>query len=354
MSIGKGSSSPPPAPSPTATASAQAEYNRQAALDTAALNRINETTPFGTASYTIGGHINPETGAISDTHSSGMVPIYERNVTLSPEQQALYNTGLGTSQQLLDIGQTRLGDIENTLGTSIDYSGLPSLPDLPSVPGLPDVPDTPQANEAVRQQVEDALYNRATSRLDPQFEQQQRRLETQLVNQGFDRGSEAFRREMEDFGRQRTDAYGQARNEAIMAGGAEQSRLFGLEMDAATTPYALEMDRAVQQYNMGANQYGMAQNARERALQELYAQRAQPINELSALAGQSGGVTLPSFSPVSQAGVAAPDYLGAAALQQQQLNQNYNSAQQQQQNFYGNLFGLGGAGLSGWAYGGFA
>lgn len=70
-----------------------------------------------------------------------------------------------------------------------------------------------------RQRVEDAIM----SRLEPRFEQDRAALENQLLNQGFTRGSEAFNRELERMGQDVNDA----RMQAVLAGGQEQSRLLG-------------------------------------------------------------------------------------------------------------------------------
>jgi len=84
-----------------------------------------------------------------------------------------------------------------------------------------------------RQRVEDALYQRATSRLDPQWQDTESSRRTQLYNQGLTEGDAAFDREMRNLGNQRTDAYEAARNASIAAGGQEQSRLISALMAAA-------------------------------------------------------------------------------------------------------------------------
>jgi hypothetical protein len=98
-------------------------------------------------------------------------------------------------------------------GTPLNYDGAPAAP---------------EANAAARQQVIDSLYQQQTSRLDPRFEGELIQKETQLANSGIARGSAAFSASMDDFYRGRNDAYQGAQNAAIQAGGAEQSRLFGL------------------------------------------------------------------------------------------------------------------------------
>lgn len=71
----------------------------------------------------------------------------------------------------------------------------------------------------------DAVYSQYTSRLDPQFQQREADLDNRLANMGLTPGSEAYNREKDILGRERTDAYGAARRDATLAGGQEQSRL---------------------------------------------------------------------------------------------------------------------------------
>ena len=96
----------------------------------------------------------------------------------------------------------------------LDFSGAPEVGD----PG------------DIRNRAEQAIYDRSTSRLNPQFQQREEALQSQLYNQGLRPGDEAFDRAMTDFGTQRTDAYQTAMNESIMGGGAEAQRQFGMNM----------------------------------------------------------------------------------------------------------------------------
>jgi len=84
-----------------------------------------------------------------------------------------------------------------------------------------------------RQRIEDALYSRSTSRLDPQWQDRENATRTRLYNQGLQEGDAAFDRGMRDLGFARDDAYAGARNTAITAGGQEQSRLIDAIMKTA-------------------------------------------------------------------------------------------------------------------------
>ncbi len=81
-----------------------------------------------------------------------------------------------------------------------------------------------------RNRVEDAMYGRSTSRLDPQWQQAASGLESKLANQGLRPGDAAWETQMDNFNRARNDAYSSARQDAIIAGGAEATREFGMDL----------------------------------------------------------------------------------------------------------------------------
>lgn len=155
----------------------------------------------------------------------------------------------------------------------------------------------------------EAATNALVERMRPMQDRERQALETRLVNQGIGLGSEAWTRAMDDFGRSVNDA----RLAAIMQGGNEQSR-------------ALQADLAV---------------------------RNQPINETAALlTGQMVGT--PQFMNTPQSSIAAPDYQGAVAQNYAGQMAGFNAQQQARASTMGAIAGMAGAGLGGWARGGFA
>jgi hypothetical protein len=82
----------------------------------------------------------------------------------------------------------------------------------------------------------------------------------------------------------------------------------------------------------------LALTGRGQAFQEAAYQRANPLNELSALMSGSQ-VGMPQFGATPQTGVAGTDYTGL-------VNQQYQSQVQQANAMNGGLFGLLGTGLS--------
>lgn len=76
----------------------------------------------------------------------------------------------------------------------------------------------PLSGDAARDQAINSAYGQATSRLDPQWAKREEAQRTQLLNQGLDPSSEAYKSAMADTGQQRNDAYTSAMNSAIGQG----------------------------------------------------------------------------------------------------------------------------------------
>jgi hypothetical protein len=222
------------------------------------------------------------------------LPIWERITELSPEQQRLYEGQTQAQQGLLNLANQQIPVLQQTLGTPFNYDGIA---------------EAPTSNEAYRRQVEEALFQR----MNPQLERDRASLETQLTNQGFQRGTEAFDRAADEFGRQANDA----RTQVFLASGQESSRQL-------------------------AEQLGL----RERAIQERAALRSAPINEISALLGQSQ-VQMPQFSPFRPGEVAPTDLSGNVYRSADIDRQNYQSQMQMRQASMTGMYGLGSALLGG-------
>lgn len=283
--MGKKSGGSPDYPDPSKTAAQQSVLNEKTARVNASLNRINQYTPYGQSVYT----------DLGDDR-------WRQDIILSPDSEAAAKAEMLNARMAQELGTGQLGRIGETLGNDLDFSNLPALAGSGGYGGQ-------------RQEVEDALYSRATSRLDPQWEQRSRQFETSLANKGIPVGSEAWTRAMDAFQRGRNDAYSGARADAITGGGAEQSRLFGLDI-----------------------------GARQQGITEQLTQRNQPLNELSALLS-SGQVAMPQFAPAGAASAAPVDY---TSLVNNKYQTQANAAQANQQNWMNGLFGLGQAGLSAW------
>jgi hypothetical protein len=254
------------------------ELSKQAEINQAQLraNRpVNEFTPYGTKNWTDWGNNN-----------------WTSSETLSPNEQMLYDAN--TKQQLMDFNNNQLENPyliaskkakydqeasdaalameENPYKRmalydaymtdkskqsrnleQLDYAkGL--LPDAAKYWGLQDksMEDysnfiNTAANDKLdmtglggiipadakdRQRLEDAMYSKYTSRLDPQFDEEQRKLGLRLVQSGMNPTSEAYKSAMESFGRTRNDAYSGARTDATEFGGVEQERQVGMQINS--------------------------------------------------------------------------------------------------------------------------
>jgi hypothetical protein len=181
-----------------------------------------------------------------------MMPDYEKFIKSNTDP----TTGAPAWQKL---------DLNNLPGAGrVDYSSLGKMPTL----DYSSLGKMPVADGAVRKRVEDALYRRAQSRLDPRFNQESTQLNDRLARMGFMPGSGASNKSLSNFGRTKNDAYQNAINEAIIGGGTEQSRLFDLAMKARQ-----------QGVSEIGNRYGAGMEGRKQGVSELD-KKFQNMNEL--------------------------------------------------------------------------
>lgn len=233
----------PSAPDPSRLAAEQFRYNQ--------LSPVNQSGPWGSLNYTTG-----------------------------PDGRLTATTTLDSAGQAA-VGGARQGAGEWLAKFLKQYGG--------------DRPDFSQD----RGRIEDAIYSRFSSRLDPQYQDRERGLLSRLEAQGITQGSQAYQRALEDFNRERRSAYDEARTSSVLGGGQEQSRLFDL------------FSRA----------------------------RDQDFGEVGGLfnLGQLGQ------APQGVSSIASPDFMGAANNQYLGQIGAYNAAQQQRAAQTQGLFDLGGS-----------
>ncbi|MFG6591285.1 tail fiber domain-containing protein [Sulfitobacter sp. 1A12157] len=404
-----GKSKAPAPPDPKETAGAQTANNIGTAIANAHLGNVNQTTPLGSLSYDQTGsyqYTDPNNGNVYD------IPTFTANTSLTEDGQRIQDANTGASINMAELARDQSGRIGQLLSSPMDTSGLPargsasnintkeraflgpmaqattSIADAGNIQrGFADAGDITKSYgtdfSEDRQRVEDALM----SRLNPSLERDQEALRTSLINQGVREGSTAYDRAMSRFGEQSNDA----RMQAILAGGEEQSRMVGMEADRAQFQNAAQgqnynqllgrgqFGNAAQSqqfgqnatesqfYNQGTNQNNQAEMARvgfnndvigqnfaeqmalegrkdadrSGAFQEMMAMRNQPINEIGALLG-TGQVQQPNFVNTSMPSIPTVDRAG---LEMDNYNQRLNIWQQQQaqsQSLMGGLLGLGG------------
>ena len=287
----------------------------------------------------------------------------------------------------LPAGADRSGATTAQYGASLkapQYSqNGTALPSLQENAGL----STGYQNDfsADKKQVVDALMGGINEQRDRDMEG----LRTQLANQGVGIGTEQYSRAIDDFNRSQ-DA---ARTQALLAGGQEQSRLTDLSRNEAQfgnsakqQEFANSTNAKMGLYSLGEdqrrygdsmkqqgfadktmiqgredaianNQFGQQQqlydatdNARTRSMQEQFALRNQPINEITALLSGSQ-VSTPQFGIAQSAQMPTTDIAGIT--QQGYANQmaQYQAKQQQNQAMMGGLFNLGASALTGGMFG---
>jgi hypothetical protein len=304
-----GGGSPPPAPDPAATAAAQAQTNKETAIAQARLNRINEVTPYGSRTYT-------------ETQAAGDPEIYQgtATTTLNPLAQEAFDAEQRVGRDLNVLGEQQIGRVSDTVGQPFDLGG---------VAGIKDNIDTSNFSQYVGkpgESIEDAVYGRHTARLDPRFGQEEDDLRTRLANQGINAGSDAYNREMDNFGRYKTDAYGQARNDAVTQG----------------LPFGNQ--QRTQQFNEQMAQANLANASRTQDIQERSFLRNIPLNDVAALMGQQQ-VNVPQFGAPAQTGVAPTDYAGIVNNSYNGQLSAYNTQQQASAANTAGLYGLGGSAM---------
>lgn len=256
--------SAPAPPDPAATAAAQTGTNIGTAIANTAMGQVNQVTPDGSLTYDQTGTYtwtDPQSGDVYD------LPQYTATTALSEQNQAIQDENQAAQLSLAKTASERSEFLE-------DY-----------LPG----------SEALTDQIDQKLYDLGSERLDPRFARQEDQLRTQLANQGITAGSEAWQREMDQFGETQNDAYGQ-----LMLQGRGQ------------------------------------------ALSEVN----NPINQITALLSGSQ-VSNPNVAVSSPASAATTDYAG---LVNQNYNQQLGAWQQEAQNSQSLMGGLFGAGAT--LYGG--
>jgi len=291
MSIKDGPSQPAPViVNPQSSATGQASFNKDAALQQRALNMVNQYTPEGSTVYEATGE-----------EVQG-IPTMKVTQSLSPEQQGLYDTSTRLAQQYGDIGERQLGQVDERLSTPFTLDAFGQAPTI---------------NEDIRRQTSEAML----ARVQPQMDRDRQSLETQLRNQGFVTGSEAYNTSMDE----RNRALNDMTLAADVAGGNEMARMFGLES-----------------------------SARDRAINEAIMERNQPMTELAAF--MSGSTpSSPQFLSTPQGQIAAPDLMGAQYMSAKAQNQaNQNVFNQQMGSYNADLEGMYGLGAAGATAAGYA
>lgn len=330
----------PAAPDYVGAARAQGQLQQQNLNTQIAANRPNISTPTGAMNWTSHVETDPATGQ--------QVTRWSQNVTNTPALSQAQMDQQDITRQRSQMAREMMGNVSPM--QTPDWSTLTPRQALPqATSNIPQIQGR-QLQESVgapgadtRRKVEDAYYDAATRRLDPQWQDRASSLEADLANKGINVGSDAYTRAQRDFGFQRDDAYGQARDQAIKAGGDEMARDFNIDLQrgnfansAQNTEFSQEAQAQSQNANLQNQQFQQgiqgattAQTLRQQQIAEEMQRQGYPIDMINKfLQGQQ--VQDPNFPGFSQAGAAqAPDLVGAANSQYGAGLDSYNASQAQ-------------------------
>lgn len=293
--MSKGGADAPSIPDPNVTAQAQTTSNVNTAAANAALNYVNQVTPYGSTTYDTTGYYQTPEGQV--------VPRYTQTTALSPLGQSLLTGQQNVANTLIPSAERLAGTVSSAVGTPLDFN-TPQSGLLNSSP------------QQISDRAADAAYAKSTSFLDPQWEQQGRQLEDQLSRQGIPVGSEAYQNAMRAFNSSKTQAYDAAQQGAIANGTSAAGNLFNMAL-------------AGQQQNLAEQQ--LAQQNPLSLLQQLFG--ASPTSPSQPIT-QPGGVN-----------VAPTDVIGSTNAATNAAMQQYQANVGQQNSLFGGLAGLGAAGL---------
>ena len=373
-----GKKTPPAAPDPVKTAQAQTQQSIDTAIANNSMAMINQRTPDGSLTYNVVGYTtDPSTGR--------QIPRYEAVTALSEDAQKLRDANNAANLNLSNLAVSQSGRLESLLSKPMDMNSVPgradwsgmkpaeygadlSAPQYQDYGGDAGLQTSYDVGDTKR--YEDALMER----MNPQLDRSRQQLETNLANRGIKLGSAAYDRALDESNRSQNDA----RLAAILNAGQEQSRLAGIARDQATfgnnarqqtfqntasTTAANNSNRsqgfADQQAIQGRSdanannrfsQLASILDAQDRsragALQEQYAQRNQPINEISALLSGSQ-VATPNFAIATPDRMQTTDVAGIAQQGYQNQMQAYQQKMANLNNTIGAISGLGSAFLMG-------
>jgi hypothetical protein len=348
------------------------------------LNNVNQVTPQGSLTYNPTGAYNwadPVTG------TNYSIPTFTATQTLSPTQQAIQGQNEAAQMNLAGMANSQSGRVSQLLGHEMNFSGAPQAGDpnavtnvgqartsfdgggplRTSIGQVGDITNSyaPEGNySADRQRVEDSLM----ARMNPQLAMERKGVEQRLADQGIRYGSAAYASAMDDYNRQANDA----RFAAIGQAGGEQQRMnamaaqeaafrnqaqnqgyeqalgqAGFENQALGQTFTQNAAQAsfenaglAQQLAQQQSGFNADQAARNAWMNEQYAQRNQPINEITSLMSGSQ-VQNPSFVNTPGAQIPTTDIGGLVNQNFQNQMGVYGQQNQNWQSMMGGILGLG-------------
>jgi hypothetical protein len=357
----------PTPPNPLVTAAAQTGTNVSTGVANAFLNNVNQNTPSGSLRYDVTGNYgwtDPATG------STYQIPTFTSTQSLSPQQQAIQSQTDAAKMNMAGMANSLSGNVANELSTPFSTAGAPAAGNPYGISSLPAAATSFNAGNPVQtslgnygqqqstfgdagnitgsygpgsegltgftQQVQQALMGQ----INPQLDIQKNQLQQQLADQGirYAAQQQAYT-QAQGRGQFANEAQMQNYAQALGAGSFANQAIgqqFGQNAQMATFGNAgLAQQQAQQQAAFNA-----AQTARNQYMQEQYAQRNQPINEISSLMSGSQ-VSQPNWLNAPQSQIPTTDVGGLINQNFAQQQQNYQQQSANYNNLIGGVLGLG-------------
>lgn len=294
----------------------QQSENTRSAFQQGAFNRINQTGPFGSVSYSQSG-----------TDAQGN-PIFSQQTSLSPEEMNYRNQQRSTAFGAYQGGIQGYNDV-NLGRVGSDPTGFMAM-------GAQRFQDFAKPADLSSDGAMNRAYDAATSFSAPRQQRESAALETQLSNQGFERGSEAWNAAKRDL----TERHS-ASNNTLMA--QLQNQYFGQGLQGRQ-----------QNFNEASGLFGVGQSETQRLFGQDQAVANVDLAKAAGLGGlgRSGMVeaaTAPGVSNYNTINTGGPvDYAGLNSQNYQQQQNAYTQQMQQRNAMLGGLAGI--AGTVGGAY----
>jgi hypothetical protein len=292
----------PKAPTPMnadAIGQTQQGENTRSAFQSAAFNRVNQSGPFGSVSYSQSG-----------TDASGN-PIFSQQTSLDPNELAYRDQQRSTAFGGYGQGLAGIGASANRFGGAADQlmqSGQQRLGAFNSPANLSS------------QAAFDQAYSTASANMEPRMARSTAAAENRLRNQGLDPTSEAYKSQMNDLALQQNES----RNDLTTK---LQGQLFNQGLQGRQ-----------QDFSEASGLYGLGAQAGQTQMQGY-----QQIGSLGR-SGMVDAATAPGVSDYAQINTGGPvDYAGLNTTAYNQQNEQYKQQMAQRNAMIGGLAGIGGS-----------
>lgn len=268
------------------------------------------------------------------------------NQTLSPEQQALYDSNVQSQLGQADLLGSLTDRVKQSTSNPFDASqfqlerGLeaPGLEELSGLRGQLANLDPQQFN----QQMADSVYSQSNRYLQPQLDRDEGLYRSQLADQGFNPGTPGYDTELAKMRDNRSKVYGDLRDRSVISGFNLGAQNFGNARAGINDQIAALLQGNQQGFNQQLASQQQNNSVVQQQLANALAARNQPLNELNAMRTGTQ-VQLPQGATSSPTPNLQPtDLMGAFNQQYQNQLGAYNAEAAGQNDLFGSLLGLGG------------